>query len=116
MPANDQLKYTGDIPIDAEVQVSLSGSTNGSNVTVAASLFKYDSSATTSSQISQTEQVHHHSTSGNNKNISLIGHVELDTDDYIYVAVKQSVTSVSTVNYTPLKFYMSASGHRIITA
>jgi len=116
MPANGQLKYTGDIPIDAEVQVSLSGSTDGSNVTVAASLFKYDSLAATSSQISQTEQVHHHPTSGNNKNISLIGHVELDTDDYIYVAVKQSVTSVATVNYTPLKFYMSASGHRIITA
>ena len=116
MPANGQLKYTGDIPIDAEVQVSLSGSTSGSNVTVAASLFKYDSSAATNSQISQTEQVHHHPTQDYNNNISLIGHVELDTDDYIYVAVKQSVTSVATVNYTPLKFYMSASGHRIITA
>lgn len=115
MTTNGRLKYTGDIPIDAEVQVSLSGSTDGSNVTVAASLWKHDNSAGVSSQISQTEQVHHHPTSGNNKNISLIGHVELDTDDYIYVAVKQSVTSVATVNYTPLKFYMSASGHRIIT-
>lgn len=116
MPANGQLKYTGDIPVDAEINVSLSGSTNGSNVTVAASLFKYDSSAATSSQISQTEQVHHHPTASHNKNMHLIGHVELDTNDYVYVAVKQSVTSVATVNYTPLKFYMSASGHRIITA
>lgn len=115
MPANGQLKYTGDIPIDAEVQVSLSGAVSSNNVTVAASLFKYDSLAAASSQISQTEQVHHHPTTDNN-NISLIGHVELNTDDYIYVAVKQSITSVTTVNYTPLKFYMSASGHRIITA
>lgn len=116
MPSNGQLRYTGDIAIDAEIHVSLSGSTNGSNVSVLASLFKYDSSAATSSQITATEQIHHHPSSGNNKNISLIGHVELDTNDYVYVAVKQSVTSVATVNYTPLKFYMSASGHRIITA
>lgn len=117
MPSNGQLRYTGDIAIDAEIQVSFSGSTNGSNVSVLASLFKYDSSAATSSQITATEQIHHHPSSGNNKNISLIGHVELDTNDYVYVAVKQStVTSVATVNYTPLKFYMSASGHRIITA
>ena len=116
MPSNGQLRYTGDIAIDAEIQVSFSGSTNGSNVSVLASLFKYDSSATTSSQITATEQIHHHPSSGSNKNISLIGHVELDTNDYVYVAVKQSVTSVATVNYTPLKFYMSASGHRIITA
>jgi hypothetical protein len=116
MPSNGQLRYTGDIAIDAEIQVSFSGSTNGSNVSVLASLFKYDSSAATSSQITATEQIHHHSSSGNNENISLIGHVELDTNDYVYVAVKQSVTTVATVNYTPLKFYMSASGHRIITA
>jgi len=116
MPSNGQLRYTGDIAIDAEIQVSLSGSTNGSNVSVLASLFKYDSSAATSSQITATEQIHHHPSNGNNKNISLIGHVELDTNDYVYVAVKQSVTTVATVNYTPLKFYMSASGHRIITA
>jgi len=113
MPANGQLKYTGDIPIDAEVQVSLSGAVSANNVTVAASLFKYDSLTATSSQISQTEQVHHHPTT-NNKNISLIGHVELNKDDYIYVAVKQTITT-ATANYTPLKFYMSASGHRIIT-
>jgi hypothetical protein len=116
MPSNGQLRYTGDIAIDAEIQVSFSGSTNGSNVSVLASLFKYDSSAATSSQITATEQIHHHPSNGNNKNISLIGHVELDTNDYVYVAVKQSITTVATVNYTPLKFYMSASGHRIITA
>ena len=116
MPANGQLKYTGDIPIDAEVQVSLSGAASSNNVTIAASLFKRDSSTGTDSQISQTEQVHNHSNANSNNNISLIGHVELDTDDYVYVAVKQSVTSVVTANYTPLKFYMSASGHRIITA
>ena len=116
MPSNGQLRYTGDIAIDAEIQVSFSGSTSGSNVSVLASLFKYDSDAATHSQITATEQIHHHSSSGNNENISLIGHVELDTNDYVYVAVKQSVTTVATVNYTPLKFYMSASGHRIITA
>jgi hypothetical protein len=117
MPSNGQLRYTGDIAIDAEIQVSFSGSTNGSNVSVLASLFKHDSDAGTNSQITATEQIHHHPSNGHNKNISLIGHVELDTNDYVYVAVKQStLTSVAGVNYTPLKFYMSASGHRIITA
>src|SRR5210317_813577 len=116
MPSNGQLRYTGDIAIDAEIQVSFSGSTNGSNVSVLASLFKYDSDAGTSSQITATEQIHHHPSNGDNKNISLIGHVELDTNDYVYVAVKQSITTVATVSYTPLKFYMSASGHRIISA
>jgi len=115
MPSNGQLRYTGDIAIDAEIQVSLSGSTNGSNVSVLASLFKHDSDAGTNSQITATEQIHHHPSNGDNKNISLIGHVELDTNDYVYVAVKQ-FTTVAGVNYTPLKFYMSASGHRIITA
>jgi len=116
MPSNGQLRYTGDIAIDAEIQVSFSGSTNGSNVSVLASLFKYDSDAGTSSQITATEQIHHHPSNGSNENISLIGHVELDTNDYVYVAVKQSITTVATVSYTPLKFYMSASGHRIISA
>lgn len=113
MPGNGQLQYTGDIPVDAEIHVSLSGGIDVNSArTIDFVIVKYDASAASSTVITQTEQQFFFSTLVDRKNISLIGHIEMDQNDYVSVHVKAD----STVNFTPTKFYMSASGHRIITA
>lgn len=112
MPGNGQLQYTGDIPVDAEIHVSLSGGIDVNSAhTIDFVIVKYDASATSSTVITQTEQQFFFNTLADRKNISLIGHIEMDQNDYVSVHVKAD----STVNFTPTKFYMSASGHRIIT-
>jgi len=113
MPGNGQLQYTGDIPVDAEIHVSISGGIDVNSAhTVDLVIVKYDDSEASSTVITQTEQQFFFSTLADRKNITLIGHIEMDQNDYVSVHVKAN----STVNFTPTKFYMSASGHRIITA
>ena len=112
MPGNGQLQYTGDIAIDAEINVSISGGIDVNSAhTVDFVIVKYDDSAASSTVITQTEQQFFFNTLADRKNISIIGHIELDQNDYVSVHVKAD----SAVNFTPTKFYMSASGHRIIT-
>lgn len=116
MPASGRLRYTGEIPIDCAINVSMSGRVSHNAVTVAASIFKHDASAATSTEITGAEQFHHHASQNTEQNMSLIVHVELHQNDYVYAAVRQAPSTSVAANYTAYKFYMAASGHKIITA
>jgi hypothetical protein len=114
MPANGRVRYTGDITWEAEVHVSASIAKDSNTLTdVFFSLFKYDAVAGSASQISQTEQQIKWASSSDVRHISLIGHVELDENDYVYVGVKGASNIGETI--TPSHFYMSVSGNRIVT-
>lgn len=115
MPANGQIRYTGDITWEAEIHVSASiAKTNNTQSDILFSLFKYDASAGAASQVPQTEQQLKWSSNNEIHSVSLIGHVELDNNDYMYVGVKWGATGFGET-ITPSHFYMSISGNRIVT-
>ncbi len=115
MPANGRVRYTGDITWEAEVHVSASiAKANNNPADMLFSLFKYDASAGAASQVPQTEQQLKWSSNSEIYSVSLIGHVELDNNDYMYVGVKWGATGFGET-ITPSHFYMSISGNRIVT-
>jgi hypothetical protein len=114
--SNGQLKYTGLTPINAEVTISISGkvSTN-SDTELTFTIAKKDASANTTTYIPQPEQTIRLVGNSDVRNISIVSHVELHQNDYVFVGIRETNTTTSN-SFTPSKFYMAASGHKIITA
>jgi hypothetical protein len=115
MPANGQIRYTGNITLEAEVHVSASiAKASNTQTDVLFSLFKHDAIAGSASQIASTEQQLRWAASSQMRTLSLVGHTELDTNDYVYVGIKWGAAAFGET-ITPSHFYMSVSGNRIVT-
>lgn len=113
MPASKHLRYTGVSPINAQFHASITCQSSATNENVAFCFSKHDASAASDSDIIQSQQEIHFSHSGNPVSVSLVLNVEMHQNDYVYISAKGDGTAY---NLTPDDFYMSASGHKIITA
>jgi len=113
MPASKHLRYTGLSPINAQFHASTTCQSSSTNKNVAFCFSKYDALAASSSDIVQSQQEIHLSQSGNPVSVSLALNVEMHQNDYVYISAKGDGTSF---DLTPDDLYLSASGHKIITA
>jgi len=113
MPASKQLRYTGLQPVNAQFHASITCQSSSTNENVAFCFSKHDASAASSSDIVQSQQEIRFTHSGNPVSVSLVLNVEMHQNDYVYISAKGDGTAY---DLTPDDFYMSASGHKIITA